>query len=188
MDERFVGFDFTVPMVTTFKGARINLRDPNPEDIDPEDIAHHLANTPRFGGATESFYSVAQHCVLGARRVSQPRKRQFLMHDSPEYVLGDIPKPLKYSEEMIRFRVLEEVVWRAVTKRFGIEHDIHDEVKYMDSVLLVTEARDCLRQMPPWVYEYKEHGILPMSDFVIEPWEPRDAKFEWMKMYRELFE
>jgi len=66
-----------------------------------EDIAHCLANQCRWMGATKTFYSVAQHSLLVAtvtdlRRGDPNDTLQAHLHDAPEYLLLDLPSPLKH--------------------------------------------------------------------------------------------
>jgi|GEM_PF-6285953 len=85
-------------------GRRLDLLDPSPLDIEIEDIAHGLARVARWNGQTlgKHAFSVAQHCVLVEEifsALNKPRsKRQRLMallHDAPEYVIGDLISPFK---------------------------------------------------------------------------------------------
>jgi hypothetical protein len=84
----------------TFSGGRWYPQSPRPEDVRIEDIAHALANTCRYAGHSERFYSVAEHCILicaAMNRDGQSVERQLagLMHDAAEAYLCDIPRPLK---------------------------------------------------------------------------------------------
>ena len=85
-------------------GRRLDLLNPSPVDIELSDIAHGLARVARWNGQTIGDYpfSVAQHSVLvmallHAREPgSSDRDRLYaLLHDAPEYVMGDIISPLK---------------------------------------------------------------------------------------------
>jgi len=85
-------------------GRRLDLLDPTPMDIEIEDIAHGLAFVARWNGQTRGDYpySVAEHSllVLEIFRRLQPRakiKDQLiaLLHDAPEYVIGDMISPVK---------------------------------------------------------------------------------------------
>ena len=85
-------------------GRRLDLLDPSPLDIEIEDIAHGLARVARWNGQThgEHIFSVAQHTLLAeeiARRVTGAVDRRLalalLLHDAPEYVIGDMISPFK---------------------------------------------------------------------------------------------
>src|SRR6202011_1106785 len=79
-------------------GRRLDLLDPSPLDIEIEDIAHGLARVARWNGQTKGahIFSVAQHSLLTetiARqqfRVDRTRLLGLLLHDAPEYVIGDM--------------------------------------------------------------------------------------------------
>jgi 5'-deoxynucleotidase YfbR-like HD superfamily hydrolase len=85
-------------------GRRLDLLDPSPLDIEIEDIAHGLARVARWNGQTEGahIFSVAQHSLLvetlaRARvpRLDRKRRLTVLLHDAPEYVIGDMISPFK---------------------------------------------------------------------------------------------
>src|SRR6188508_1529025 len=85
-------------------GRRLDLLDPSPLDVEIEDIAHGLAFVARWNGQTrgEYPYSVAEHSLLVedlyARLTprAEPRWRlAALLHDAPEYVIGDMISPVK---------------------------------------------------------------------------------------------
>jgi uncharacterized protein len=86
-------------------GRRLDLLDPTPVDIEIEDIAHGLAFVARWNGQTRGDwpYSVAEHSLLVeqifTRLGPQPAKWQLaaLLHDAPEYVIGDMISPVKAS-------------------------------------------------------------------------------------------
>ena len=85
-------------------GRRLDLLDPSPLDIEIEDIAHGLARVARWNGQTVGahIFSVAQHTLLveaiARRQVGQLDRRlglALLLHDAPEYVIGDMISPFK---------------------------------------------------------------------------------------------
>ena len=84
-------------------GRRLDLLDPSPLDIEIEDIAHGLARVARWNGQTKGahIFSVAQHSLLTeaiARqqlRLDRSRLLAILLHDAPEYVIGDMISPFK---------------------------------------------------------------------------------------------
>ena len=86
-------------------GRRLDLLDPSPLDVEVEDIAHGLAFVARWNGQTrgEHPYSVAEHSLLvedldgraGAERPEPRWRLAALLHDAPEYVIGDMISPVK---------------------------------------------------------------------------------------------
>ena len=85
-------------------GRRLDLLDPSPLDIEISDIAHGLARVARWNGQTrgDHAYSVAQHSLLVEQifREQNPdaslqHQLLALLHDAPEYVIGDMISPFK---------------------------------------------------------------------------------------------
>lgn len=85
-------------------GRRLDLLDPSPLDVEIEDIAHGLARVARWNGQTvgDHAFSVAEHSLLVeklARRLqpglSADERLCVLLHDAPEYVIGDMISPFK---------------------------------------------------------------------------------------------
>src|SRR5947208_13538530 len=84
-------------------GRRLDLLDPSALDVEIEDIAHGLARVARWNGQTsgQHIFSVAQHTLLveaiAGRRTSLDRRARLaiLLHDAPEYVIGDMITPFK---------------------------------------------------------------------------------------------
>jgi 5'-deoxynucleotidase YfbR-like HD superfamily hydrolase len=109
-------------------GRRLDLLDPSPLDIEIEDIAHGLARVARWNGQTlgEHPYSVAEHSLLVERLVDvlKPKataaeRLAALLHDAPEYVIGDMISPFKAALG-IDYRAFEDRLARAVRIRFGL--------------------------------------------------------------------
>jgi 5'-deoxynucleotidase YfbR-like HD superfamily hydrolase len=112
-------------------GRRLDLLDPSPLDIEIEDIAHGLARVARWNGQTvgEHPYSVAEHSLLVERLVGMFRpaakaadRLAALLHDAPEYVIGDMISPFKAALGL-DYRAFEERLARAVRIRFGLASD-----------------------------------------------------------------
>jgi len=85
-------------------GRRLNLLDPSPLDVELDDIAHGLARVARWNGQTlgPHIFSVAQHSLLVEAianhldpDMTRERRLAVLLHDAPEYVIGDIISPFK---------------------------------------------------------------------------------------------
>jgi len=110
-------------------GRRLDLAHPSPMDIEIEDIAHGLARVARWNGQTrgDHAFSVAEHSVLVEKIVRKldpglgPEAwLTALLHDSPEYVIGDMISPFKaiLGES---YKGVEARLQEAVHLRFGLK-------------------------------------------------------------------
>jgi uncharacterized protein len=108
-------------------GRRLDLLDPSALDIEMEDIAHGLARVARWNGQTEGahIFSVAQHSLL-VETIARQRGRldsqgrlAVLLHDAPEYVIGDMISPFKavIGDE---YKAVEARLSSAIHLRFGL--------------------------------------------------------------------
>ncbi len=118
-------------------GRRLDLLDPTPMDIEIDDIAHGLAFVARWNGQTvgDFPYSVAEHSVLVEvlfRRMQPkaPVKWQLaaLLHDAPEYVIGDMISPVK-SAIGPNYDELDQRLTAAIHIRFGLPAVLPKTVK-----------------------------------------------------------
>jgi 5'-deoxynucleotidase YfbR-like HD superfamily hydrolase len=108
-------------------GRRLDLLDPSPLDIEIEDIAHGLARVARWNGQTDGahIFSVAQHSLLAetiARqhlRLDRGRRLAVLLHDAPEYVIGDMISPFK-AVIGDAYKSVESRLLAAIHLRFGL--------------------------------------------------------------------
>src|SRR5436305_592165 len=109
-------------------GRRLDLLDPSPLDIEIEDIAHGLARVARWNGQTvgPNAFSVAQHCAVVERltgelapRVSREMRLAALLHDAPEYVIGDLISPFKAAVGF-DYKDFERRLQSAIHLRFGL--------------------------------------------------------------------
>lgn len=118
-------------------GRRLDLLDPSPFDIEIEDIAHGLSFVARWNGQTtgEFPYSVAEHSLLvediyGRLDPKAPAKWRLaaLLHDAPEYVIGDMISPVKASVGP-GYAELDRRLTTAVHVRFGLPSEIPKAIK-----------------------------------------------------------
>ncbi|MBB5757431.1 hypothetical protein HNR00_002144 [Methylorubrum rhodinum] len=109
-------------------GRRLDLLDPSALDVEIADIAHGLARVARWNGQTAGphVFSVAQHSLLveaigGALdpRLGPPERLELLLHDAPEYVIGDIISPLKNAIGDA-YRSVERRLLGAIRQRVGL--------------------------------------------------------------------
>lgn len=118
-------------------GRRLDLLDPTPVDIEIEDIAHGLAFVARWNGQTKGdfAYSVAEHSLLVTeifkrQQPKAPVKWQLaaLLHDAPEYVIGDMISPVKAAVGP-GYGELDDRLTAAIHLRFGLPAQIPVAVK-----------------------------------------------------------
>jgi uncharacterized protein len=109
-------------------GRRLNLLDPSPLDVEIEDIAHGLARVARWNGQTHGphIFSVAQHSLLVEAMMasfdpSLPIRWRMmgLLHDAPEYVIGDIISPFKAAVGET-YKSVEARILGAIHLRFSL--------------------------------------------------------------------
>jgi uncharacterized protein len=118
-------------------GRRLDLLDPSPLDIEIADIAHGLARVARWNGQTRGahIFSVAQHTLLveAVMREQTPRldvrfRLAALLHDAPEYVIGDMISPFK-AVLGGDYKAVEKRLLAAIHIRFGLPSVLSTEVE-----------------------------------------------------------
>src|SRR5579862_8726227 len=118
-------------------GRRLDLLDPSPLDIELEDIAHGLARVARWNGQTRGahIFSVAQHTLLveAVMRAQNPRidarlRLAALLHDAPEYVIGDLISPFK-AVLGSGYKAVEKRLLAAIHLRFGLPAVLEAEIE-----------------------------------------------------------
>lgn len=184
VDERR-GADERGYYIRTFTGKQFHFDGIENNEIDVRDIAHALANRCRWSGHTASFYSIAQHCVLAARKAPKKFKLAALLHDANEAYLPDFPSPLKWylrDDGVARIKDLEAKTDARVYSVFGLAvTTMPSEVKVVDQRLLATEHRDLMPQAT-------ERTFMPEPyPFKIKAWSPVKAEKEYLKMFEKLY-
>jgi uncharacterized protein len=182
-------------------GRRLDLLDPSPLDIEIADIAHGLARVARWNGQTRGahIFSVAQHTLLveAVMREHTPRvdirvRLAALLHDAPEYVIGDMISPFK---AVIggSYKVVEKRLLSAIHIRFGLPPalpaDIERQIKdadmgaaYLEATHLAgfaeTEARRLFGSDP---------GLpAAMIDDYLTPWSASKAERRFLARFKSL--
>jgi uncharacterized protein len=117
-------------------GRRLDLLDPSPLDVEMEDIAHGLARVARWNGQTGGahIFSVAQHVLLveALARLKTPGldsrgRLAVLLHDAPEYVVGDMISPFK-AVIGDSYKAVEKRLLAAIHLRFGLPARLPEEL------------------------------------------------------------
>ncbi len=182
-------------------GRRLDLLDPSPLDVELEDIAHGLARVARWNGQTsgEHIFSVAQHVLLVevVARAKQPRldartRLAILLHDAPEYVIGDMISPFK-AVIGDSYKAVEKRLLAAIHLRFGLPAKLPEETTvlikaadrqaaYLEATRLAgfadEEARKFFGQ-PPKV-------SLALERDYLTPWPARTAEQRFVERTEQL--
>lgn len=133
-------------------GRRLDILNPSPVDVEIEDIAHGLSRVARWNGQTkgEQAFSVAQHSVLVERimvhmKPSLPAQDRLagLLHDAPEYVMGDVISPFKVILG-VGYTRMENRLQEIIHIRFGlpaqVPEKLHKILKRADNLSAYFEA------------------------------------------------
>ena len=156
--------------ILTFSGKFLDYLNPDPEQIDIEDIAIALSREARFCGHTKKFYSVAQHSVFVSKLLPPIFSLEGLLHDASEAYCKDLPTPLK--NLLPDYQAIEERVDGVIRKKFGLPPKMSIEVKAGDHAALMHEMGS-----------FTEHNIgkeLPR----ITPLSSAAARISFLKQYR----
>ena len=180
-------------------GRRLDLLDPSPLDVEIEDIAHGLARVARWNGQTfgDHAFSVAQHSLLVERILRlqhadcAPREKlATLLHDAPEYVIGDLISPFKAVIDT-PYRQVEERLHAAIRLRFGLPATLPVAIPvrinkadqtagYFDATRLAgfadAEAARCFGR-PGGI------GVEAIAD-MLAPWPAKKAESLYLKAFR----
>lgn len=135
-------------------GRRLDLLDPSPLDVELADIAHGLARVARWNGQTRGDHalSVAQHSLIvetifcHMNPTAAPADLLMaLLHDAPEYVIGDMISPFK-SVVGGGYKLVEKRLEAAIHLRFGLAphpgRALKDRIKKADTVAAFFEATE----------------------------------------------
>lgn len=173
----------------TFTGRKFWPLDPRPEEMFIEDIAHSLSNMCRFNGHCRMFYSIAQHCVLGANELltsSVSDAFHFLMHENPEAYICDLVSPIKHNSGLFGelYKQAEDNLERASAQRFYLDFPMPPIIKEIDYRMLHTEKRELLAD-PPAAWKTSE-GLFNPFPWPINTWQPAYAEKQFMNLFFNL--
>jgi uncharacterized protein len=182
-------------------GRRLDLLDPSPLDVEIADIAHGLARVARWNGQTSGahIFSVAQHTLLveSVMREQMPRvdvrvRLAALLHDAPEYVIGDMISPFK-AVLGGDYKAVEKRLLSAIHIRFGLPAElpaaITRQIKdadrgaaYLEATHLagfaITEARRLFGNDP---------GLPPATEAdYMTPWTAARAEKQFLERFAKL--
>ncbi len=178
-------------------GRRLDLLDPSPVDIEIEDIAHGLARLSRWNGQTSGPlpFTVAQHSLIVEDICSQLKpgwppiwRLAALLHDAPEFVIGDLISPFK-SALGGDYKIIEKRLMRAVHLRFGIPPDlplpVEKTIKRADRASAFFEATQLARFEPAEARRFfgSPAGVAPLELVALST---SAAQREYLRRFSEL--
>jgi 5'-deoxynucleotidase YfbR-like HD superfamily hydrolase len=183
-------------------GRRLDLLNPSPLDIEIADIAHGLARVARWNGQTNGahIFSVAQHTLLveAVMREQMPRvdarvRLAALLHDAPEYVIGDMISPFK-AVLGGDYKAVEKRLLAAIHIRFGLSADLPDQIArqikeadrgaaYLEATRLAGFAESEAKRL------FGRDPGLPetMAGDYLTPWTAAKAERRFLARFKTLF-
>ena len=180
-------------------GRRLDLINPSPFDIEIEDIAHGLAFQARWNGQTlgNFTFSVANHSILVMElfKIDNPNSDKkwcltALLHDSPEYVIGDMISPVKtfIGNE---YNKLEQSLLENIHIRFGLPANtpkvIKEKIKKADKRAAWLEATQIAGFTEAEANKlFLKPSSLKMNSIKIKLIDPLKSKQEFLSMYEKL--
>lgn len=177
--------------IETYTGRKFYPIDPDPDDINIEDIAHALSLICRFNGHCRFFYSVAQHSLgvqeeLAREGYSKVYQLYGLLHDAAEAYLADVISPVK--PHLVNYEDLEKRLLANIFKKFGLLPlsgriwAYRTPLKYFDAVMLNAEARALMCNTDNWA------GRLPRIERNIIFEDPGAVEQRFLMRFRGLRE
>ncbi|MCZ4280904.1 HD family hydrolase [Kiloniella laminariae] len=179
-------------------GRRLDLLDPSPLDVEIQDIALGLSREVRWNGQTtgEWGYSIAEHSLLVEEIVgllkpdaSKEDRLAALLHDAPEYVIGDLITPFKYAIGS-SYKELELRLMEAIHVSFGLPANLPERlnklIKRADRMAAYLEATQLAG------FNDREASKIfgkprSLPNIRITPIPPQKAQETFLKRFRQLY-
>ena len=181
-------------------GRRLDLIDPTPLDVEIEDVAHGLARVARWNGQTRGreIFSVAQHSLLveaifSALDPAAPREAKLaaLLHDAPEYVIGDMISPFKAAIGG-EYKAVERRLLAAIFLRYGLKAamppDLAKAIKAADRDAAYYEATELAGFALGEARKFFGRPRVAREEFASywAPWRPDHAQARFLARFAEL--
>lgn len=168
--------------IGTYTGGEFYPLDPEPSEVDLPDIANGLANTCRYAGQCQFYYSVGTHSLYVSEELAEqgPQVQLYgLLHDAAEAYVSDVPRPLK--RELENFADIESNVLDAVWTGLGVPAPTDSQwetVMAADDQLFRYEADTLLAEFEP--------PSVPDLSYELSPCSPEEVRERFVDRVREL--
>ena len=179
-------------------GRKLDILSPSPFDIEIEDIALGLSRVTRWNGQTTGKYpySVAQHSLLVEELfnieypdVDKKWNLAALLHDAPEYVIGDLITPFKYALNN-SYRFVEDNLMKAIYLRFGLPallpRHIESKIKKIDKSVAWFEAVDLAGYKEKYASKIIKKPNLNSKPQIIVALSANDVQKKFLKRFQEI--
>lgn len=182
-------------------GRRLDLADPSPLDIEIEDIAHGLARVARWNGQTtgDHAFSVAQHSLLvvdllqplTSGKATPDMQLAALLHDGPEYVIGDMISPFK-ALLGDGYRTIEARLAAAIHLRHQLPATLptsmHKVIKLADGISAYLEASQLAGFSRTEARKLFGEPPAKLAAITLEPLSAVDAEAAFLARHETLFQ
>ena len=179
-------------------GRKLDILSPSPFDIEIEDIALGLSRVTRWNGQTTGKYpySVAQHSMLVEElfnteypEIDKKWNLAALLHDAPEYVIGDLITPFKYALNN-SYRFVEDNLMKTIYIRFGLPallpKNIESKIKKIDKALAWFEAIDLAGYKEKEASQIIKKPNLKSKHQIIVALSANDVEERFLKRFQEI--
>ena len=185
------------PIILQVGGRMLDITKLQPEDLSFTQIVDSLAKLPRWAGQNpEDTYPVSRHSVLLSYLVPKEYALEALLHDASEFLLSDIPSPIKHAfHGLIE---LENSIATAIMRRYNptfaaSKYTMSEVVAKADKDIQLYEYTKLFRQLPQWegaikIYRtiYRLDNLFLRCRALLRPARYEDAKKEFEQRYLEL--
>lgn len=168
--------------IQTWTGRVMHPVEPDPSEIEIDDIANALARQCRYGGHCLRFYSVAEHCVLLADYAAPEHAFCALMHDASEAYLIDIPRPLKPA--LVGYHAIEDRLMMMIAAKFDFRWPPAPEVKRLDAAIVTDERHQNMESNG--IADRLWGATLPALGVTLQFWTPEIAAIEFLTRFHRL--
>ncbi len=178
-------------------GRRLDLLDPHAIDIEIDDIALGLSRVARWNGQTigDHGFSVAQHCLIVEEicahidpAITPAHRLMAVLHDAPEYVIGDMISPFKAALGL-DYKRFESHLEQAIHIRFGLPPlmpaALKKLIKQADHACAYFEATQLVGFTEAEALQF--FGVPPEGySLVIDPLPAREAQIAFVARVEQL--